>query len=924
MKRILLSAFALLMGIFVSQAKPVDVETAKTAGRQFVTCSFTSLRHDPALKLVYTGTSDRGETCFYVFDVDQTGFVIISADDRFRPVVGYSDEGAFETENPSPELLFYLEKIIEARTSAEAVLPVDAEADWMALLSKGERLSRNGGKDAAYICETLWNQDAPYNYFAPAASGGPGGRCYAGCVATAMSQVMKRWNYPATGTGTHGYYSSYGYLSANFGATTYQWDLMPNKLLGSATQEQIEAIATLMYHCGVSVNMAYSPNGSGAFSDDVPEAIKQHFSYSTHAIRRYRDEYSLDQWKNMLKEQFDRGWPVYYSGYRGSSGGHAFVCDGYDDNDLFHFNWGWGGNSDGWFVIDEIDYASWSSAIFNFVPTPVYEYMPKRPDQLTVESLADAEFSAVLSWVNPVETYHGHALETLDQVVVTRNGTVIQVFENPAPGASMTFTDHYLPTLATYSVYAVKSGAAGLRAESDCLLLGPVCDWSIEMTSSSEGWMNGAVSVQDGMGVEVAWLTPSDTVQTTVFGMPSGRVRFVWSQPDSNVSRIGFSIKDGDGNLVTAFEGTSQDLKKGVFYEAFNACDPGAGPEAPQQLKADSRAQDIMLTWEAEAVADQVFFVYRDGLLFDKTSATEYVDFQAADEYHYYEVSSFDGTLESEPSNRVDAQPPTEVNNPTNLRMSVISDAKILLEWDEPASENALAYIVYRRIPGGSFTRVKICTATNCEVTVTSLPADRIELYVIAMDRVTKLMSGYASTQADPSICFVEYNNTIIPQKLVYDAQDNGVLLTWEPAYQARRYAVYRNGTLLDDQLTDPSYFDATAPVNQPCCYVVRGMNDFLVSNPSNEVCVNWATQDVEEQNVLSAALFPNPVTGLLNIKTQGLRHVMVLDVLGQPVFAQETFGEETVLDLSFLSSGFYFVVMRTELGQLTRCITKQ
>ena len=155
----------------------------------------------------------------------------------------------------SPELAFYLEKIIEARTNRNAVIFDDTEQEWQSVATTGHMLSRNGGRGVDYICTTKWNQDSPYNFYAPEAGSGPGGRCYAGCVATAMSQVMKRWDYPTQGSGSHSYYcQGYGSQSANFGATTYDWEHMPDRLNG-ASQQEIEAVALLMYHSVLDANV---------------------------------------------------------------------------------------------------------------------------------------------------------------------------------------------------------------------------------------------------------------------------------------------------------------------------------------------------------------------------------------------------------------------------------------------------------------------------------------------------------------------------------------------------------------------------------------------------------------------------------------------------------------------------------------------
>ena len=270
----LFSATALL-------ARPVDESLAKDIALRFYSSNFNNNLRNNDLQLVYTGISTRGETCFYVFNANTEGFVIISADDRFRPIVGYSNEGPFAIENPSPEVMFYLDKIIEARTCRDAVIIDNTAEEWQSVMTRGKLLSRNDGRSVDYICTTKWNQDSPYNLYAPTASSGPGGRCYAGCVATAMSQVMKRWDHPLQGSGSHSYYCyGYGTQSDDFGNTTYDWDNMPDRLGGNSTPEEIDAVALLMYHCAIAVDMNFSPTGSGANSWDVPDAINRYFGYS--------------------------------------------------------------------------------------------------------------------------------------------------------------------------------------------------------------------------------------------------------------------------------------------------------------------------------------------------------------------------------------------------------------------------------------------------------------------------------------------------------------------------------------------------------------------------------------------------------------------------------------------------------------------
>ena len=183
---------------------------------------------------------------------------------------------------------------------------------------------------------TTWNQSPYYNSLCPDSAGI---HAVTGCAATAQAQVMKFWNWPETGVGEHSYSSSSygGTLSANFGATTYNWSIMPNSVSSANTAGQ--AVALLMYHCGIAVDMNYSPDGSGAQTGDVPAALSEHFRYGACANMKARDSYAKSVWEDMLIETFDRGIPVVYAG-NDSDGGHAFNCDGYNNNRYFHFNWG--------------------------------------------------------------------------------------------------------------------------------------------------------------------------------------------------------------------------------------------------------------------------------------------------------------------------------------------------------------------------------------------------------------------------------------------------------------------------------------------------------------------------------------------------------------------------------------------------------
>lgn len=192
---------------------------------------------------------------------------------------------------------------------------------------------------------------------------------------------MKYHNYPTHGYGTHsyahttanGFANNYGTLTANYGATTYNWASMPNNVTSSNS-----AVATLIYQCGVSVNMNYDDQGSGAYLSDVPEAMNYHFTYSTQYADRVM--YSDDDWALLIKNSLDSLRPVLYGGNDASMGGHAFVCDGYQNSgtysNMFHFNWGWSGSSNGYVYLSDIAPSS-SGYNFNDYQEIVYNAYPK-------------------------------------------------------------------------------------------------------------------------------------------------------------------------------------------------------------------------------------------------------------------------------------------------------------------------------------------------------------------------------------------------------------------------------------------------------------------------------------------------------------------------------------------------------------------
>ena len=308
-----------------------------------------------------TGIQMAPANAFYVFDFGGQ-FVMVSADTRVLPVLAYSTETGFSGDDVPKNLGWFLnqytqqiEYAIQHLTDTECEANVSAWNQWLS----DELPITAPAAVVSPLVQTTWDQPYPYNALCPNDANGPGGHVYTGCVATAMAQLMRYWQYPATGIGSHSYsannaangYGNYGTQSVDFAATTYDYSLMPLSLSNNSPAEQINEVAKLMYHCGVSVDMKYGVNGSSASTYFAAVALNTYFGYSG-VSEKYRSDYSDANWIALLKGELNNMRPILYSG--SGSGGHAFLCDGYDNNNNFHFNWGWGGYCDGFYALSSL------------------------------------------------------------------------------------------------------------------------------------------------------------------------------------------------------------------------------------------------------------------------------------------------------------------------------------------------------------------------------------------------------------------------------------------------------------------------------------------------------------------------------------------------------------------------------------------
>ena len=344
-------------------AKPVDETTACTVASHFFAMKCNRAPESLTPTIVYMATSLRGENgsahSFYVVNFDAEGFVIVAGDDRVNPILAFSDEGPFVAENMPAHIRFFLDGYTEEIQYMVDNQQYGDEATlqrWKTLLS-GASAQKDGDGDVVVgplLGNNRWNQTMYYNDLCPADATGNsayGGHVAVGCGALVMGQVMRYWQFPTTGTGSHSYNSSYGTLSANFGATTYHYENMPDKLSALNHPDScVEAVATLLYHCGVAVNMNYGPAASVCNSNKIVAALSTYFRYPATVQYIEKGGLSSAAWLNYLKGELDEGAPFMYGG-SGNYGWHVWTCDGYRDDNYFHFNWGWGGQQNGYYAL---------------------------------------------------------------------------------------------------------------------------------------------------------------------------------------------------------------------------------------------------------------------------------------------------------------------------------------------------------------------------------------------------------------------------------------------------------------------------------------------------------------------------------------------------------------------------------------------
>ena len=348
MKKLIFLIASFILPFVFLQAKKVDFQRAVNVAENAAIAENPArskgipTTHESRLKLIRQASLEKN---YYVFnETDGSGFVIVAGDDVAKPILGYSENGSFDENNLPPAFAYWLD-FLNSQIDYAIQNDLPANPEW----NKPQKA--NGTIIVEPLLKTAWAQRGPYNAFCPP-------NTPTGCTATAMAQIMKYYEHPKRGSGQSEAYiskmpnsnDSYDIPSVDYSQTEYDWENILNTYNGQESEQENNAVATLMYHCGTSIKAMYSTDkGTGAYCSNVVIALGTYFDYDKSILYKQRTSYSDTEWDNLLREQLNAGQPILYGGYNSESG-HAFVCDGYSDDGYFHFNWGTGGIGDGYFL----------------------------------------------------------------------------------------------------------------------------------------------------------------------------------------------------------------------------------------------------------------------------------------------------------------------------------------------------------------------------------------------------------------------------------------------------------------------------------------------------------------------------------------------------------------------------------------------
>lgn len=945
--KLLLTSLLLLFISINLHAEYVPIEKATKVATNFmaqkhtyVTKSGKVLRMYKSLELINISTKSLNFDNFYIFNLnDNQGWVIVSGDDSVTPILGYSTNGNFNIDNIGPntrELLDSYNKQIQYAIDNKKTPNADIQEQWKELLSRGNRrfVNRSDDKQVYPLIQTQWNQYPYYNDYCPY-DYDYDELTVTGCAATAMAQIMNYWEYPEKGVGFHSYnHEKYGTLSANFGATYYDWDNMPNTLNYSSSYEQIEAVATLMYHCGVSVDMNYGvaeTGGSGAglisrgdaSAPCAENALKSFFDYNNSLQGIFIGDYIyecdseeefLEGWINMLKNELDNDRPILYAGFgldeNNKPQGHAFICDGYDNNDYFHINWGWGGSNDGHYNIMNHNYSHNQYAFIGIEPNDMSQH------NFDLQLYSDIYMEDEIWFGSEIELYAdianmGNATFEgyMCAAVFDEDGNFvdyIQIGEGELQGGYYNEAYFYnegnmafVPGLYQVMLFYGTQLGNWIRIDDGDYL--NYAMFEVYYSSDIEVNSNFTILSDNGTLENGSMATINVDVLNTDYDTFYGDVRLALSNIDGSyvqtIQEIEIELPYNyhfTGGLT--FDGIIA-AEPGTYYLSVNYREEGSNSwyyagasDYPNPISVIVEAQDISSdSYESNNTQNTAYNLNVSWNNNQSTINTVNANLHIGNDVDYYKITLQDG-YNYEITARLFDEYTHEINYTVDAMFSYSIDGG---DYSEPyddemdnnitLNEGATIYFAVSPYFSGMTGSYKL---------------------QIEIDRV--------STETAPDA----------PENLVANPlSTSSIILTWNPVNNATAYKVYRDGTFLTN-VSNTNYTDNDLEYDTEYCYMVTAIKNNLESDKSDEACVNTLGEGIAEFGS-SLKLYPNPIDNYLFIEDDvEIEELTIVNILGVVIFRESNFYEK-IIDFSNYNSGTYIIKIKNKKGETYRRIIK-
>ena len=563
LKKFYFFIFAILL-FSTCLAKQIPIEDAKKAGIHFYYERINQYQSVPlnSLKIIESFTfKESNGPLYYIFNFEEKGYVIVSADNSITPILAYSFKGLYSEENPAPQFTAWMKQYYDQiHFIKDNPIPENRKtiSEWYRLLSDDPAdLKILKTRNVEPLIYSKWDQGSPYNGMCPPDALGPGGYTYAGCVPTCMGQIMYYYRWPDKGVGSYSDRdTTYGILHVNFDSTYYKWENMKNSIT-----KNNHGIAELLYHLGVSCDLVYGPGGSGMYNHKAAYALKTFFKYSPNTQYIFRDSTSIN-WDSLIIAHLDRKMPLYYAGWSVPNiNGHAFVCDGYQDSAYFHFNFGWSGSNDGYFYLNNLNpggnnFNLAQELIINIYPDTTHYTYPKPCDGIstikyTEGSLTDGSgpmknynSDSKCQWlIDPQTDYDSISSITLtfDQFTLNSNDSVI-VYDGKNTEAPLlgVFVGASLPPAVTSTGnkmllrFSVAPGNTAPGWIADFTTVTPVwCHGTTIINGDTADFSDGSYRFNYRDNSNCKWkLLASDTMPLTIY------FKSFDSEPDKDVLKI--------------------------------------------------------------------------------------------------------------------------------------------------------------------------------------------------------------------------------------------------------------------------------------------------------------------------------------------------------------------------------------------------